>query len=292
MRWGSCCTLVLMLVVTACVPPAPSEGFPRRFNVDTVMGEAQAAGVVAIGIAAGAPPLGYSARPRGTAAGFTTTLGKIVASTLHVNARFVLASSDQLLHRVDHGKLAIAFPALPVTERLVRQHSFSDPYLVTHQMLLVRASSRVRTPADLAGKPVCSFIDPHTGVELERLEPTVTVTSSRTPARCAALFSGGKVAAVTAERVYLDGMRGPGAGVEKPVSEARIVGDQLNTVGYSAVVKAGAAGWLQFVDAVLAQAESDGRWERAYRRWTGATPGALPTLTVEEAAALFPAPTG
>jgi polar amino acid transport system substrate-binding protein len=274
-------SLLLALVASACIPPAPEQTLERTYNEATTMGQIQAAGSLRIGITSAAPPLGYARAHGGGPAGFTVTLGREVAATLDVRPEFLTDSPGALLDLIDSGKVDIAFPNLPLTEERVRAHSFTAPYLVTHQRLLVPATSEASSFRDLSGGSVCSAINETTQVPPGRLEPTVRVVSSD-PSGCLKLLRTGKVAAVTAAEVYLTWIRSELGG-----GGARIVGDDLSTEGYGAAVTTG-GGWLPFVDAVLAAAESDGTWARAHERWIGPSPDEPPQLSAEEAAALFP----
>lgn len=247
------------------------------------MGALQDAGRLRIGVTRDAPPLGYVDPRRAEAVGFTVALGREIAETLGVRAAFTLESPDRLLELVASDELDIAFPNVPLTEEVVRSHSFSTPYLLVHQRLMVPSSSTVRTVQDLAGRRVCSAIDPATGVSPDAIEPSVRVLRVGSVEDCIEPLGRRAVAAVTAPDVFLR----HAVDVLAPHTRAKIVGDELSTSGYGAAVIPG-GGWLPFVNAVLDAAELDGTWAEAYRLWIGSNPGEPPELSAEEAAALFP----
>jgi polar amino acid transport system substrate-binding protein len=276
---------ILGLVAAACVPPLPGQTLKRDYSESTAMGEAQEAGRLRIGVPADAPPLGFMDPQTQEIGGLAVSLGRLLARTLGVRAEFVVAPSPRLLELIDSAEVDVAFPDVPLTEEEVRAHSFTNPYLVTHQRLLVPRTSPLDGLHDLGGRTVCAAINEATQVSPRRLEPSVAVVRAAINA-CAARLRRGEVDAVTGGDVFLEWVRRrlrPGS--------ARIVGDQLSTEGYGAAVAPG-GGWLPFVNAVFAASEEDGTWAAAYERWIGKRPGEPPELTAEEAAALFPSGAG
>ena len=276
-------TLLLFAAgMTACAPPEP-ELFPRRHEPDTYLRELQESGSIRIAVADDAPPLGYAGRS-GAPRGFTVALGRMIAEALHVRPEFRLYPSDRLPGLVAVGGAEVAFPLAPITEEVVRKQSVSDPYLVAHQRLLVRASSKIRGVDDLAGARVCAYLAPSTGIELDELAPGVAVTASPELAGCGTDLARGRVHAVTSDDFLLDYL---GRRMRASGPRTRLTGEGLNTVGYGAMVL-DRPGLAQFVSNVFASAEQDGRWQDSYARWLGGPPEGPPTMTVWEAAALWP----
>lgn len=74
---------------------------------------------------------------------------------------------------------------------------------------------------------------------------------------------------------------------------AVIGGPQDSTEGYGAVVRTGASTFATLVSQVFNEADAEGDWERFYSEWLGGyfaeEEPPIPIMTVEDAAALFPA---
>lgn len=272
-----------LLLLPSCAPPEP-DPFPRRHEPDTYMAELQRARRIRIAVAEDAAPLGYADRS-GNARGFTVALGRMVAAALHVRAEFRSYPSNRLLGVVAVGGADIAFPPSPITEEVVRRYASSDPYLVGHQRLLVRRSSAADAVYDLAGERVCSFVDDTTGVALDEIVPSIAVRRADEMAACRRAFVEGNVVALTAQDFLLAHLAEQLGAKDGP--RARVVGDDLNTVGYGATVIR-KPGFAQFVTEVFTAAKADGRWEAAYERWMAGPPRDPPDMTVWEAAALWP----
>lgn len=266
------------------MPPEPVVDLSRDYTEDTVMGEIQAAGHITIGIPDDAYPLGY-ADHNGEAQGFAAELAAKIAETLDVEARFITGSSEQLLELPERELADIAFPAVAITESRVRKYQFSDPYYISHQQLLVRSGAGIEAVGDLAGERICAIGTHGEGiVALSDLEPTIEVTEAE-PQQCLHFLRRGDVEAVTGPDYILGGLAVAGQG------EYEVTGDQLTTEGIGAVVERGAAGWTDFVNGVFYLAEQEGLWADAYG--THLEPALAvakdpPSLTAEEAAALYP----
>jgi ABC-type amino acid transport substrate-binding protein len=275
----------LALVASACVPPAEETTTPERFDPDTVMGEIQARGELRIGIASDRPPFGLEDEG-GDGAGLTADLGAYVAEALNVEPAYVPAPNDELLEMVESNEVDLVFPITAITEPLVRHYGFTDPYWIAHQRVL--GFDGRYAPDELAGETVCSFVDPETEVLLSDLEPTIDVVSATQPEECAVRLTAG-VPATASDAILLgllQELEETGDGSERP----SIGGDNLTTEGYGAAVNIESSGLAEVVNNILERAQEDGTWQRAVDAWLeGAEPVEPPELTVEEAAALYPA---
>jgi polar amino acid transport system substrate-binding protein len=196
--------------------------------------------------------------------------------------------NDELVDLVTEGDLDIAFPVVTITEELVRKHAFSDPIYIGHQRLLVPEGSGVETVDDLDGE-VCSPVHQEYGVELQELNPElVTVPLEPGDATgCVPLLEDGLVTSATAPDVLLATMvdeLGPGY---------EVTGEQLTTEPLAAALESGAAGWVDYVNKIITEFDQEGRWTAAYEEHLGPLLGGEtpdpPNMTLEEAAALFPA---
>jgi ABC-type amino acid transport substrate-binding protein len=265
----------LVLLTGACVPPEPVVDLSKNYTEDTVMGEIQAAGRLVIAVPDDAYPLGYVDQ-NDEAQGFVTVLGEEIADRLGVDAEYISGSSDQIIELPQEGVADIAFPATTMTESIVRKYQFSDPYLVAHQRLLVRAGEEDATPTE-----ICSFADPETQIDPQGAEVTPA-----TAQECLDALTRNRTDAVTGSDFLLAGLR-----LQDP-ERLVIAGDQLTTEGLGAVIEKGAAQWTEYVNGVLFFAKSEGAWEEAYSDTIGQGLGDTvepPEITAEEAAALYPA---
>ena len=272
------------VLLGGCVPApeAPADRVPT-FAEDSLLGAIQEEGELIVAIPAGAPPLSFTGRD-GAPRGLAVEVGRWIAEGLGVEASFVPAPEDELVAMVEDGRADIAFPATPITSAVLPEITFTNPYYMGHQRLLVAQGSPVRDVYDLAGKKVCSVLAP-TEVPLDEIVPSIEVVETATVADCARSVKRGEVAAGTASDLALMGVVSKTEGLE-------ITGDHLNTQGYGAVFAPGASSAADFGDRLLARARSEDLFLDWYARWVGPyitdpLPDA-PQLSAEEAATLFP----
>ncbi|HEY7874238.1 MAG TPA: transporter substrate-binding domain-containing protein [Actinomycetota bacterium] len=275
--------LIVVLGASACVPPVEETTTPERFDPETVMGQIQKRGALEIGVASDRPPFGF-VEEGGQANGLTVDLGGYVAEALHVDAVYVPAPNDELLEMIESRAVDMAFPITTITEPLVRQHSFTDPYWIAHQRVL--AFDGRHEIEDLAA-PVCSFIDPETEVLLSDLDTDLEVMTAVQPDDCLTALTAGSPA--TASDVVLMGLLDELE--ERGVPRLPTIGgDDLTTEGYGAVVIQDAPGFAEVVANILERAKDEGIWQSAVDEWVdGVELEEPPELTLEEAAALYPA---
>lgn len=271
--------LLLALAAAACVPPVPDNDVFVEFDEETTMGEIQAAGelVVALPDDVGDPWVD-----------FATPVAEDIADALRVDVVIRSRPNEELLDMVAGGAADIAFPVLTVTEDLVREHAFSDPIYIGHQRLVVPTGSGVESVGDLEGE-VCSPVDPAIGVELHELKPGLgTLPLEPGDALgCVELLDDGLAGSATAPDVLLATI------LDELGSGFEIVGDQLTTEPLAAVVERGAPAWVDYVNKIITEFDQEGRWAASYEEHLGPLLGGEtpdpPNMTLEEAAALFPA---
>ena len=269
------------LFAGACVPAAETEE-QKVFDEDTVMGQIQSDGEMTVGIEADLAPYSSVDPTTGEAKGFVVDLATAVADELGVEATYVGGTGAELISKVETEEVDIAFPAVTITEELLRESSFTDPVYVAHQKILVPSDAGISDVQELDSRRACSFIDADTQVPVEQINEDVKIIEA-TPGECRKLIDRGKVDAVIGSDVHLMSIAARQQGLE-------IVGDELTTEGYGAVTPA--RGMTDLVNSTMADAKSDGRWLSIFERWLAPVAGVPdtepPDLTVEEAAALYP----
>lgn len=266
---------MLLLVGAACVPPVENDKI-LRFDPDlAVMGRIQEAGVLKVGISAGAGP--FAAGSGETPEGFTVEIAREIAGALGVEIEYVIDTDEALTTMVTTGAVDLAFPLVPITERALSEHSFSDPYWVGHEKILA-FDEGIGSVADLEGRTVCQSLDPVTGVPVDELNPGISeLIEVDDPAGCP------DVDAIVAADLRLLGLLDEGAS---------LLDEGLSTAGYGAMVTRENRELANYVDEQLGEAKQESRWSD----WlalhvsplTGDDPDP-PSMELEEAAALWPA---
>jgi polar amino acid transport system substrate-binding protein len=294
-------TLVLLcaLALGACVsPPEDIDRVPNFDPAETLMGQIQERGELLVGIPETPAPPFWVVDDAGQVDGFLADLSRELAEALGVDVEFVRLNEDDLLlpGRVEEESPAdVAFVESPATETLAKAHPLTHPYWVAHQRILVPADSTIEEWSDIDGN-YCSIIDPETGFDLSAAETSISQISSEV-AGCSKMLKKDEVEAVTAPDHILMAVWADVTGCSQPClpsPDYEIVGDELTTAGYSAMLPLGSPGWTSFVNATWGEAEAEGRWLEYYEEWIapfGIELEEAPDMTIEEAAGLFPSGT-
>lgn len=292
---GAC----VVLMAPGCVPSTTEA--ERTFGENSPMTAIQAEGRLVVAVPPDSAPFAFTDEA-GDPQGFVVDLARYLADALGVEAEFIEAPSEEMgrlvggdePREIGDQQADLAFPLTTITNQTYKADAgtlgfdVTTPYFVSHQRLLVPAGSPIEDVDDLAGKTVCSFIDPEVGVPLEKLQPEAEVLDVSSPVECAVALDKETVDAAAADEVDLLAVL---HALEKRsgASGFHIVGDQATTQGYSPYVVRGMAA---FASTVFNDVKDDGRWLEAYERWmtplAGTTEVEAPPLTLEEAAALYP----
>ena len=290
--------LACALALSACVPtPVDEDTIPDFDPKETLMGQIQERGVLLVGV----PEQDWAPfwfDPEGdtlVGAGFLVALSQELGNALGVEVEYVPLDEDELTLPGQVGVESpadISFVQQPATEELAKAHPLTHPYWIAHQRLLVRSDSGIRSPDDLEESYVCAVVDPETDAETlgEGVETVVATADA-----CTTAMRAGSADAVTAKDTTLMSIWAELTDCDRqpcePSPDYEIVGDELSTAGYSAMLPAGVPGWTNFVNETWGETDSEGRWLEYYEEWIapyGIEVDEPPDMRIEEAAGLFP----
>ena len=285
------------LMLGACVaPPEDIDRVPNFDPEETLMGQIQERGELKVGIAdaTGVPFVSANATTF-EQQGFLIDLSQEVADALGVDVEYRFLDEDDAILPGRPGETSpvdISFVAQPATEELAKGHPLTHPYWVAHQRILARVDSGIGEWTDIDGA-YCSIVQDATGFDLAEADPGPEVIEGDY-LECAQALKKGEVEAVTAPDIVLMRVWAALGDCEQPCEPSpdyAIVGDELTTEGYSAMLPVGSPGWTGFVNATLGEAEAEGRWLDYYEEWIapfGIELEEAPDMRIEEAAGLFP----
>lgn len=277
------CALVALIGV-ACVPAETDVQDATAFKEDTTMGEIQERGVLTVAAPGDLPPFSWANEGR-EPEGFVIDLAGEIAAALRVDLDYQIASGEEALELVKAGQVDLAFPMIGVTERLARKGNFSGPFWIGHTRLLVPEDSSISSVGDLAGEMVCQYNEERTPLDIAALDKTVETTDAAESGECVTEIRDGRSVAAVAPDVHLMSLATELDGFE-------IRGDDLTTIGYSVAAPGEASDMTAFVNRVLTDSKSEGRWLQYYEKRLAPVAGlegvSAPDLTLEEVATLWP----
>lgn len=268
---------LVALAAGACVPPEEElEPLAKDYGTATTMGAIQERGVLRVGLA--------RVRELDT---FTADIALGMAETLDVDLETAPVAEDQVHQLLGDGAIDVAFPLKPLTEQVVRRNAVTDPYLLTAQHLLAPVGND--SPEELEGRPICVTGDPQ--VTLEVGNATRGTIQDCLEGLRAGDFAGASGLDVELVAVLAELRRTPNEATSSAARNLQIAGAAMSTAGLSIFVPTGASDMVAFVERFLSDYKESGEWTA---NWNASfatyleRPDAPPSITAEEAAALFP----
>ena len=111
--------------------------------------------------------------------GLDVEIGKLIAAGLGVEADFQETDWDSILAGVDSGRFDIACNGVGYTEARAEKYSFSEPYVYTHKVLVVKkGNTEIKAMEDLAGKTTANSPSSTYAQIAEEYGATVTYVST------------------------------------------------------------------------------------------------------------------
>jgi glutamate transport system substrate-binding protein len=259
----------------ATTPAAEATKFPA----DTTLGKIQAKGEITIGVKFDVPPFGVKNPQSGEVEGFDIEMGKAVAAKLGVKPKFIEAISDNRIPFLQQGTVDLILSTMTINAERDQEIDFSEPYYVARGRILVGPDSDIAGVKDLGGNSVCTALGSTYEETLSKQAPKAERKLVDSYSECLELIQNGAVDAVSTDDVILTGM------IIQDDS-LKLVGDELTTEPYGAGIKNGDKEFKEFVDGVLGDMKSDGRWQKTYDKWVGQYTKEQqkpPTMTLQEA---------
>lgn len=169
--------------------------------------------------------------------------------------------SNERLQVLQTDRADIVAMTLTITPDREEQIAFSRPYYVAGQSILVRRNDHSITGLrDLAGKRVCAATGTTTSATLADRAPEAVLVGAASPGDCLTQLLAGAVDAISSDDVILAGLASENEGVI-------LVGGQFTQEPYGVGIPLGNRDMVGFVDGVIDQMISDGRWGRLYYRY-------------------------
>lgn len=234
------------------------------------MAEVVERGELRVGVDLGT--LGFSSinAATGELEGFDVDMAREVARALLGDPEAVrligMASSDRVDALVE-GRVDLIAHNFTITCRRWERIAFSTEYFSAGQRILVRQSDDAQALEDLAGDRVC-VTRGSTALDYIEALPPPRPLPVQVPARadCLMLLQEGQVDALAGDDAILAGMA-----VQDPSVEVR--GEVFSAEPYGLGLPPGHPEWVRYVNAVLEEVRSSGRWEELYDQWLGEVPG-------------------
>ena len=244
---------------TATQPAQQAEQFPAS----TTMGKIQKKGEISIGVKYDVPPFGFKNPRTNKIEGFDIDFGKAVADALGVKPKYIEAISDNRIPFIQDGTADLILSTMTINPERAEEIGFTDPYFIAKGRILQKKGGDIGGVEDLAGKNVCTALGSTYEETLKKQAPKAKLKLVDTYSECLELIQNGAVDAVSTDDVILTGM------IIQDDTLELVKGEELTTEPYGGGFKKDDAEFTEFLNGVLEDYKSDGRWATSYEKWLG-----------------------
>jgi polar amino acid transport system substrate-binding protein len=259
-----------------CNPDAASlaPAGPPEVTPGSYMAKIKKQGYLIAGVDQSTYHFGYLNPLDGQIEGFDIDMIRAVAKAIFGNAdkvEFKSISDAQRIPAITSGSVDIVAHTMTITCQRLTQVDFSSVYFDAHERVLIPDNSTATGGlADLGGQKVCATTGSDSVATIENYPVRPKITAVQVPfwTDCLVLLQQDQVAAVSTDDAILYGLA-----AQDPFT--KVVGPNLEDEPYGLAMSKQHPDFVRFVNAVLAQEESDGAWEASYKHWVspaGATP--------------------
>ena len=234
---------------------------------------AGAAKVYVVGTDAAYAPF-ESQNEKGEIVGFDIDIVKAAAAKAGLEVKFVNTPWEGIFNALKQGDRDLLVSSITITDERKQSMDFSAPYFDAHQLIAVRADSKIARFPDLkslkvgvqtgtTGDDTISKLQGKNSTDIKRFEST--------PLALKELETGGVDAVVADNGVVVNYVKNNAGNKFKTVNDPAFAPEQ-----YGIAVKKGNAELLAKLNQGLAAIKADGSYERIYATYLGAPETAAP----------------
>jgi polar amino acid transport system substrate-binding protein len=249
----------------ACQPKASSlrPAGPPQVTSGSLAAKIRARGYLIAGVDQSTYHFGFLNPLDGQIEGFDIDMIRAVAQAIFGNpdkVQFKAISDAQRVPDVLSGAVDIVAHTMTITCARLQQVDFSSVYFDAAQRVLVLTNSAASHLAGLAGQKVCATIGSDSLSVIGAARATVVAVPYWTD--CLVLLQQGDVAAISTDDSIL-------AGLAAQDPWTKLIGPRLTDEPYGLAISRQHPDFVRFVNAVLAQLRTNGRWAASYAHWIG-----------------------
>jgi polar amino acid transport system substrate-binding protein len=254
-------------------PPAPGD-----FPPGSKMAEIRARGKLIVGVDQNTYRFGFRNPVTGELEGFDIDMAKEIAQAIFGTDRDTLQmrvlTSAQRVTAVAEGKVDLVVQTMTINCDRREDVEFSSVYYLAGQKVLVKEDSGFDGIESLGGKKVCAAKGSTSIANIVNapVDPRPVGIGVDGWTDCLVMLQQNQVDAVSTDDTILAGLK-----AQDPFT--RVVGDRFTDEPYGMAMSKDAPEFTRFVNAVLEELRTSGRWTQIYDRWLAAlleTPASPP----------------
>lgn len=214
-------------------------------------------------------PLNFADPATGQGIGLEYDLFNEIAKRLNATVKWELSSWDVMIQAVRDGQFEVGMDGITINDERKEQIDFSDSYLTSQQLMLVRAdetrftdaTSFAADPANLVGAQAGTtnfYVAVYNVLDGDEANPRIKLFD--TFGTSVAALAAGDVDTVLMDQTSADGYIGANPGAFK------VIGTPLGTEDFGFIFTPG-SDLVAPVNAALAQIKADGTLEALQKKW-------------------------
>lgn len=267
-------TLSLRKVVTACIAaglvpvaaactPMPSGGAAAA--AESALKHVLATGTLKVATCLSFTPFGFT-NPQGQPDGYDVDIANELAKEMGVKVEVVDTTSSNRIPNLQTNKVDVVFCNFTRTLERAKEISFTDPYVVATEGLLVRTGSGVTSLESMKGRTI-AVVKGSTNADVLRDRGIDVKVAEYDSSQAAVLaVKQGQADAMVEDSNYLQYQAKLNPGLE--VVTSNLVPLEYNAFG----VKQGDQVWVDYLNLFLFDLNTSGKNLELYRKWFGADP--------------------
>jgi len=256
------CAAASIAVAAVGCTPMPTGGAAAA---DSTLKKVLATGTLKVASCLTFTPFGFT-NEQGQPDGYDVDIAKELAKEMGVKVEVVDTTSSNRIPNLQTNKVDVVFCNFTRTMERAKEISFTDPYVVATQALLVRTGGGIKSLDDMKGGTV-AVVKGSTNADVLR-DRGIDVKAAEFDSSQAAVLAvkQGQADAMVEDSNYLQYQAKLNPGLE-------VVTSQLVPLEYNAFgVKQGDQVWIDYLNLFLFQLNTSGKNLELYRKWFGADP--------------------
>lgn len=259
---AACAAAALVPVAAACTPMPAGGGAAAA---DSALKHVLASGTLKVATCLSFTPFGFT-NPQGQPDGYDVDIANELAKEMGVKLEIVDTTSSNRIPNLQTNKVDVVFCNFTRTLERAKEISFTDPYVVATEGLLVRTGSGVTSLDDMKGRTV-AVVKGSTNADVLR-DRGIDVKIAEYDSSQAAVLAvkQGQADSMVEDSNYLQYQAKLNPGLE--VVTSKLVPLEYNAFG----VKQGDQVWADYLNLFLFELNTSGKNLELYRKWFGADP--------------------
>ncbi len=254
---------LVLLAVAGCTPT--EEKKDAGTALQSALKKVLQRGTLRVGDCLSFAPFGFYDKD-GNPDGYDVDLAKALAKEMGVKLEMVNTTSANRIPNLQTDKVDVVFCNFTRNLERAKEISFTTPYVVASESMLVRKNSGIQTAHDMAGKTIATVKGSTNGDEVRNLGINVNIQEYDSSQAAILAVKQGQADAMIEDNNFL-------AYQAKLDPSLTVTNEALVPLEYNAFgVKQGDQVWTNYLNEFLFEINASGENARLYEKWFGSKP--------------------